>query len=144
LDIPGLGADIGRGQGYKTPDGSIIPTDFPGALGEAGSVKLVKQQFRFFMPRIGIAWRPAEKWVIRTGAGWFDNIQHLNTFTIFNLMPPKAGSQVYQTAYVAGQTVPVNAANGTNPSIPTFKYAPTSPVLTLDDPFLTRSSGAAV
>ena len=36
------------------------------------------------MPRIGIAFRPSEKWVIRAGGGWFDNIQHLNTFTIFN------------------------------------------------------------
>ena len=43
------------------------------------------------MPRIGIAYRPTDKTVIRMGAGWFDNIQHLNTFTIFNLMPPKAG-----------------------------------------------------
>jgi hypothetical protein len=144
FDFPGIGMDVGRGQGYKTPDGSIIPTIFPGALGEAGNVKLVKQQLRFFMPRVGVAWRPAEKWVIRTGAGWFDNIQHLNTFTIFNLMPPKAGSQVYQTAYVAGQTVPVNAANGSTVNVATFRYAPTSPVLTFDDPFLTRSSGAAV
>ena len=66
------------------------------------------------MPRIGIAYRPTDKTVIRMGAGWFDNIQHLNTFTIFNLMPPKAGSQAYQTSYVAGQTVPVNAVNGQN------------------------------
>jgi hypothetical protein len=144
FDIPGLGAEIGRGQGYKKPDGSIIPTIFPGVLGPAGSVKFIQQKIRFFMPRVGIAYRPTDKWVIRAGAGWFDNIQHLNTFTIFNLMPPKAGSQVYQTAYVAGQNVPVNAVNGQTINVSTFRYAPTSPVLTLDDPFLTRSTGAAV
>ena len=77
------------------------------------------------------------------GAGWFDNIQHLNTFTIFNLMPPKAGSQAYQTSYVAAQTVPVNAANGQTVNLQTFRYAPTSPVLTLNDPFLTSTGGAA-
>jgi hypothetical protein len=144
FDIPGVGTNIGRGQGYKKADGTVIPTIFPGVLGPAGNVKLVEQHVRFFMPRIGIAFRPTDKWVIRTGAGWFDNIQHLNTFTIFNLMPPKAGSQVYQTAYVAGQAVPVNAANGQTVNVSTFRYAPTSPVLTFDDPFLTRATGAAV
>ena len=84
------------------------------------------------MPRIGIAFRPTEKSVIRMGAGWFDNIQHLNTFTIFNLMPPKAGSQAYQTSYVAAQSVPVNAANGQTINLQTFRYAPTSPVLTFE------------
>jgi len=144
FDIPGVGADIGRGGGYTTSNGQVIPTIFPGVLGEAGGVKLVKQQVRFFMPRLGIAFRPTDKWVLRMGGGWFDNIQHLNTFTIFNLMPPKAGSQAYQTSYVAAQTVPVNAANGQTINVQTFRYAPTSPVLSLDDPFLTKSGGAAV
>jgi hypothetical protein len=144
LDIPGLGTDIGRGAGFTTPSGQVIPTVFPAELGPEGNKKLMKQQLRFFMPRIGIAYRPTDKWVLRVGAGWFDTIQHLNTFTIFNLMPPKAGSQLYQTAYVAGQQVPVNAANGSTVNINTFRYAPTSPVLTLDDPFLTRTGGVSV
>src|SRR4029079_15926082 len=116
----------------------------PGVLGDAGDAKLARQQVRLFMPRVGIAWRPSDKVVVRAGAVWCDTIQHLNTFTIFNLMPPKAGSQVYQTAYVAGQTVPVDAVNGSAVSVATFKYAPTSPVLTLNDPFLTQATGAAV
>lgn len=144
LDIPGLGADIDRGQGYQVPGGAIIPTIYPGVLGEDGAVKLTKQQTRFFMPRVGIAFRPTEKWVIRAGAGWFDNIQHLNTFTIFNLMPPKAGSQAYQTSYVAAQTVPVNASNGSTVNVQTFRYAPGSPVLSLNDPFLANTGGGAV
>lgn len=144
LDIPGLGADIGRGQGYTTPAGTVIPTVFPDVLGPEGSKKLAKQQVRFFMPRVGFAFRPTDKWVIRAGAGFFDNIQHLNTFTIFNLMPPKAGSQAYQTSYVPSQTIPVNAANGATVNLQTFRYAPNSPVLTLNDPFLTSTGGAAV
>ncbi len=144
LDIPGLGSDIGRGSGYKLPNGDLIPTIYPAALGEQGAVKLTKQQLRFFMPRVGIAFRPTEKTVIRVGGGWFDNIQHLNTFTIFNLMPPKAGSQAYQTSYVAAQTVPVSAVNGQTVNLQTFRYAPTSPVLTLNDPFLTSTGGASV
>ncbi|MBL8211155.1 MAG: carboxypeptidase regulatory-like domain-containing protein [Bryobacterales bacterium] len=144
FDIPGLGTDIGRGAGYRTPDGRTIPTIFPGELGAAGAKKLMQQQFRFFMPRIGIAFRPTDKTVIRVGAGWFDNIQHLNTFTIFNLMPPKAGSQLYQTAMTAAQTIPVTAANGNVVNVNTLRYAATSPQLTLDDPFQTRSTGGSV
>jgi hypothetical protein len=135
FDIPGLGADIGRGGGFRKPDGTVIPTVFPGALGPAGAVKLTKQSVRFYMPRVGIAFRPTDKWVIRTGAGWFDNINHINTWTIFNLMPPKAGSQVYQVS-----TRPPTTAAGATQSV----YAPGSPVLTLNDPFLTRTGGAGV
>lgn len=145
FDIPGLGADIGRGGGYKTPDGAIIPSVFPGALGEAGALKLARQQrFRFLMPRVGIAFRPTDKWVIRTGAGWFDNLQHQNTFTIFNLMPPKAGSQVYLTSMRVAQTVPVLGSNGQNYNVSTQTYVPGSNVLTLSDPFLTQGGGSRV
>ncbi len=144
LDFPGIGTDMGRGTGYKKADGTVIPQVFPGALGESGAVKLAAQQrFRFFMPRIGIAYRPTDKWVIRTGAGWFDNIQHQNTYTIFNLMPPKAGSQVYNTSMRVGTPFNVPAANGSSVSISTQTYVPGSNVLTLDDPFLTRATGTA-
>lgn len=143
LDLPGLGSAIGRGEGYKKTDGTIIPQVFPRALGDAGAVKLAQQQhFRFIMPRLGIAYRPTEKWVIRTGAGWFDNIQHQNTFTIFNLMPPKAGSQVYNTSMRPAQTINVTGANGATFPITTQTYIPGSNILTLDDPFLTRGGGS--
>ncbi|MSV28055.1 MAG: carboxypeptidase regulatory-like domain-containing protein [Bryobacterales bacterium] len=138
LDIPGLGTDIGRGNSFKKADGTIIPVVFPGTLGEAGAKKLANQQVRFFMPRVGIAFRPAEKWVIRTGAGWFDNIQHQNTFTIFNLMPPKAGSQAYLTSMQPAGTTNITGANGQVFPITSQRYAPGSNILTLDDPFLTR------
>ena len=68
-------------------------------MNENGAVKLFKQRVRFFMPRIGIAFRPWDKWVLRAGAGWFDNINHLNTWTIFNLMPPKSGSLLFNVRH---------------------------------------------
>jgi hypothetical protein len=143
FDIPGLGTSIGRGAGYKKADGTIIPSVFPAAVDSTGAVKLMEQQkFRFIMPRIGIAFRPTDKWVIRTGAGWFDSLQHQNTYTIFNLMPPKAGSQVYQTSMRVAQTVPVIGANGNTFNISTQTYVPGSNVLTLSDPFLTTGGGA--
>ncbi|MFN7647871.1 MAG: TonB-dependent receptor domain-containing protein [Acidobacteriota bacterium] len=143
LDIPGLGANMGRGTGFTKPGGQVIPQVFPRQLGPEGAVKLANQQIRFFMPRVGIAWRPTDKMVIRTGAGWFDNIQHQNTFTILNLMPPKAGSQVYLTSMRLGPLFNVQGANGQNFGINTQTYVPGSNVLTLDDPFLTRGGGSS-
>ncbi|MEZ5398050.1 MAG: carboxypeptidase-like regulatory domain-containing protein [Bryobacteraceae bacterium] len=148
IDIPGLGGDIDRGKGYTKPNGQVIPAVFPERVDESGGVKLARQRsVRFMMPRIGIAYRPTEKWVLRMGAGWFDNINHVNTWTIFNLMPPKAGSQVYLTSMQPAQTINTgvtNPANGAPINITTQRYAPGSNILTLDDPFLTRTAGQTV
>jgi outer membrane receptor protein involved in Fe transport len=86
FDLPGYGTDIGRGKGYQTSDGRTIPVIYPSAVDATGAVKLWKQRPGFFMPRLGLAFRPHEKWVLRIGAGWFDNIEHLNNWTILNLM----------------------------------------------------------
>jgi hypothetical protein len=143
LDLVGDRVNIGGGQGYRTPDGRTIPIISPPRVDESGAVKLFNQDVRFFMPRLGIAYRPTDKWVLRMGAGWFDNINHLNTFTIFNLMPPKAGNQIYNTVMQNGVTVPVTGLDNNNYNIVTRRYAPNSLQLTMDDPFLTRGGGAA-
>jgi hypothetical protein len=145
LDFPGDGGGVeGRGKGYTTPNGQVIPTVFPGEVNDNGAVNLFKQRVRFFMPRVGIAFRPADKWVIRAGAGWFDNINHLNTWTIFNLMPPKSGSlQFTSITDPLGATVPTVGADGTTYQIQTRMFRPGSPIITLNDPFLTQSGGSA-
>ena len=144
FDFVGEGADVGRGKGYQVPGGGIIPTLYPATVDEKGAVKLWTQHTGFFMPRVGIAFRPTEKWVVRAGAGWFDNIQHLNNWTILNLMPPKSGSLLYQSVTDAFQTIPTTGTDGTVSQLVTRKYRDGSPVLTLDDPFLTKSGGVAV
>ncbi|MEX2262628.1 MAG: TonB-dependent receptor [Bryobacteraceae bacterium] len=143
FDINGVSNSIGRGAGYTKPDGTVIPTIFPGAVDETGNVKMTQQQVKFFMPRIGIAFRPTEKWVIRTGVGWFDNINHLNTWTIFNLMPPKAGSQQFITSMQPRPAISVPGADGNNYSIITNTYAPNSNVITLNDPFSGQGTSRA-
>ncbi|MGH9662756.1 MAG: TonB-dependent receptor domain-containing protein, partial [Bryobacteraceae bacterium] len=67
VDFPGLGSNVGRGQGYRAPNGEIIPTVIPEFVDERGAIKLFKQDVKFFMPRIGIAYRPRDKWVLRMG-----------------------------------------------------------------------------
>jgi hypothetical protein len=143
LDFPGYGTNIGRGNGYQVPGGPVIPTIFPTSVDEKGAVKLYDQDVRFFMPRIGVAYRPWNKWVFRLGAGWFDNINHTNTFTIFNLMPPKSGSLQYDSVTDLAETVNAPASNGQTYALRTRRYRAGSPILTLDDPFLTRTTAQA-
>jgi hypothetical protein len=131
LNLPGVDAGIGRGQGFTAPNGQVIPTIFPSSVDENGAVKLFKQDVRFFMPRLGITFRPTDKWVIRTGAGWFDNINHLNTWTIFNLMPPKSGSLQF------------NSVTEGVPGTVFRRFTPGQPIITLNDPFLQQTGGTA-
>jgi hypothetical protein len=143
LNLPGIGTDIGRGQGYQTSDGRTIPTIYPPDVNEKGALKLFDQKIRFFMPRLGIAWRPTNQWVVRAGAGWFDNINHLNTWTIFNLMPPKSGSLLFNSVTNVFQTLAVQGADGASYNVTTRQYGTGSPVLTLNDPFLQTTGGVA-
>ena len=121
----------------RRPDGRSIPTIFPESVDEQGAVKLLKQDVRFFMPRVGIAYRPTEKWVMRVGAGWFDNINHMNTWTIFNLMPPKSGSLLLQLGDRRGADDPGHRRRRGDLHGPdTRMYRAGQPILTLNDPFL--------
>src|SRR6266566_1883796 len=139
FDIPGYGTDAGRGKGYQTPDGRTIPTIYPSTVDAAGAVKLWKQGPGLFMPRVGMAYRPGDKWVVRVGGGWFDNIEHLNNWTILNLMPPKSGSLVSNAITDAFQTIPIGNADGSTTNVPTRKYRDGTTILTLSDPFLSKT-----
>jgi hypothetical protein len=139
FDIPGYGTDVGRGKGYQTADGRTIPTIYPSTVDANGAVKLWKQSPGFFMPRVGLAYRPTEKWVVRVGAGWFDNIEHLNNWTILNLMPPKSGSLVTQQVTDAFQTIPVSNADGSSTNVATRIFRAGVPVVTLSDPFQAKT-----
>jgi hypothetical protein len=107
---------------FTSSNGSTMPTLYPTQLGSTGAVALWKAQWRFFQPRVGLAFRPTNKWVIRAGAGWFANVEHMNNFAILQLAPPKSGSLAYDSVTIAA-----------GPS--TRRFAPGSTILTLDDPF---------
>ena len=79
------------------------------------------------MPRVGLAYRPANKWVIRSGAGWFADVEHLNTFTILANMPPFGSSQQFDAVTDPGKTVTVTA-NQTEYRIATRQFRPGSPI----------------
>jgi hypothetical protein len=55
-----------------------------------------------FMPRIGFAYRPTDKWVVRGGGGIYYNVHQLNNYTILNLNPPLSGSSAFVNTPVSG------------------------------------------
>jgi hypothetical protein len=65
---------------------------------------------RYFMPRVGFAYRVTDKWVLRGGAGWFANAQQLNNYTILNLVPPVSGTIPYQIVDAPAQALTINYA----------------------------------
>ena len=145
LNFCGEEVPQGCGPGCYTDPGTGLqhPTVGPEFIDERGGVKLWKQDYRFFMPRVGIAYRPAHKWVLRVGAGYFDNLMHMNNFTVLNLMPPKSGSNTFAFGTVPAQTVSLTTPAGrTFDNLQTQKYRPGSPIITLDDPFLEATGGA--
>lgn len=63
-----------------------IPLVQDGRLGN----RLVNRDNNDFAPRIGLAWSPTSKWVIRTGAGMFYNQDQGNPASMSRGMPPAA------------------------------------------------------
>ncbi len=140
------GRDGFNGAGYLDPlTGQTVASMGPTFVDERGGGVIWKQDFRFFMPRVGIAYRPTEKWVVRAGAGWYANLMHQNNFTILNLNPPKSGSLRFdsvtdgpdqdpraQTLTIGGQTARTRV------------YRDGVDVLSLADPFLEAAGGTAV
>jgi hypothetical protein len=61
--------------------------------------RFYKPQGTLFMPRLGIAYRATDDWVLRAGFGIYYNVHQLNNYTILNLNPPKSGTSTFvQTA----------------------------------------------
>src|SRR5260370_1807267 len=119
---------------YTAPNGTKIPIIFPVSIGSKGAIKLWQQEKRFVMPRDGFAYRPSNKWVIRSGAGWFADVEHLNTFTILAKMPPFGSSQQFDAVTDPGKTVTVTA-NQTDYRIATRQFRPGSNIVSFDNPF---------
>ncbi|WP_031497786.1 TonB-dependent receptor [Bryobacter aggregatus] len=75
-----------------------------------------KPQKNMFMPRIGIAYRPTEAWVVRAGYGIYYNVHQLNNYSILNLNPPLSGSSNFSNDARSNTLVnPVNFLSFSNP-----------------------------
>ncbi|HYM11916.1 MAG TPA: TonB-dependent receptor [Bryobacterales bacterium] len=97
---------------------------------------------RYFMPRVGIAYRLTDKWVVRAGSGWFVNVQQMNNMTILDLQEPYSGTNGWNAVDQASRLVPVTYG-GQSYSIQTRLLTPGSQILTLDNPFPGQGTAAA-
>jgi hypothetical protein len=97
---------------------------------------------RYFMPRVGLAYRLSDKWVIRSGGGWFVNVQQMNNMTILDLQPPYSGTFGFNQVTDLGQVIP-DQYGGQTYNIQTRKFRPGSSVLTLDEAFPGQGTAAA-
>ena len=118
----------------KASDGNMYPTMIPNP-GTAG-FNFVQQEYRYLMPRVGLAYRVAPKWVIRAGGGWYANGQQLDNFQILSRNPPQAGTFSFfgPATDVAQQFQLQYGGNSYNMSTTKFRAGTVAP-LTLTDPF---------
>lgn len=138
------GRDGFNGSGYLDPEtGQAVATMGPTFVDERGGGKIWFQDVRFFMPRLGLAYRPANGWVVRAGGGWYANLMHQNNFTILNLNPPKSGSLRFDSVTVNSQQLMVTAVDGNDYPVRTRMFREGTNILTLNDPFLERTGGKA-
>jgi carboxypeptidase family protein/TonB-dependent receptor-like protein len=78
-----------------------------------------KSQKTLFMPRLGLAYRPTDNWVVRAGFGVYYNVHQLNNYTILNLNPPKSGTSNFRNSSSEGK----------------LTNTPNQPILTFGSPF---------
>ena len=117
----------------KASDGNMYPTMIPSP--NTPGYQFVQQEYRYLMPRIGLAYRLSSKWVIRAGSGWYANGQQLDNFQILSRNPPQAGTySFFGPALDVAQTYPLDYGGQTY-NIITQKFRPGIAPLTLDNPF---------
>ncbi len=135
VDEGGYWRTLSFAQSTNVAPYDTIPTVIPpGRPSSAGAIPLWTYGAGSFQPRVGIAFRPTNRWVIRTGAGYYSSVQHMNNYTILNLMPPLSGSDTFNSVTDVYQTLSVPFGNQTV-SYPTRKFRDGSPILTLENPF---------
>ncbi len=107
-DIRGLWRSLEFPNGLNSP-----PVFVPAKI--RTQYEFYKPQKNMFMPRVGIAYRFDDKWVMRMGYGIFYNVHQLNNYTILNLNPPLSGSANFVNSFANGVL--------SNPNAPYFSLA---------------------
>jgi hypothetical protein len=123
----------------RAADGRMLPTMVP-TPGE--DFDFYETDNRYFMPRIGLAYRATNKWVIRTGFGWYVNVQQMNNMTILDLQPPFSGTFGFNAVTDVVGTIQY-PYGGQTYTTQTRRFRPGSQILTLDDPFPGQGTTAA-
>src|SRR5882724_481632 len=120
-DLLGQVRTLSFARPFTTASGQQIPAMYPLPRSDAAKGKIWDQATGYNQPRLGIAYRPGSKWVIRTGAGRFTSPQHFVQISTANLQPPLAGTYRFTAV--------------TDPSGTARVFRQGSPIFTLDSPF---------
>ena len=51
-----------------------------------------------FWPRVGLAYRPSDRWVVRAGGGVFNNANQMNNLTVFSDPERRASNNYFWNA----------------------------------------------
>lgn len=127
-DVRGLWRSAEWRNGRNSPP-EYVPADIRTVY------QFYKPSKKQFMPRIGLAYRLTDDWVVRSAFGIYYNVHQLNNYSILNLNPPLSGSSnfannISNSAFFPGSTV----YNFTNPfGTPSPTSLTNANVLTLDN-----------
>jgi len=128
-DIRGLWRSAEWRQGLNNPP-EFVPAQIRTVY------KFYDPSKRQFMPRVGLAWRVTDDWVVRSGFGIYYNVHQLNNYTILNLNPPLSGSSSFSNTARNGALVPGAAVYSfANPFGPVNPASPTVAVVLNRDNF---------
>jgi hypothetical protein len=116
----------------RASDGRDLPTLVPAP--DTPGYKLAQNDNRYFMPRIGFAYRATDKWVLRGGFGWFVNAQQLDNYQILGRQPPYGAALNYNQVTDVAQVIPYSYA-GRSYNIQTRRIRAGTPVISLDNTF---------
>lgn len=74
---------IQRAVRLDQPGGYLFP-ETPAPIEGRDPIPLYTAERNRFWPRLGLAWRPADGWVFRTGGGVYNNANQINNLTVFS------------------------------------------------------------
>ena len=74
---------IQRALRLDRPGGYLYP-ETPAPVTGREPVPLYTAEKNRFWPRVGLAYRPADKWVVRMGGGVYNNANQINNLTVFS------------------------------------------------------------
>src|SRR5260370_10398534 len=94
----------------QASDGRLLPTLVPAPFTQ--NYPLTSSDNRYFMPRAGLAYRVTDKWIVRTGAGWFVNAQQLGNLAILARQPPNGGALSFNSVTNVAGHLPYTKVGG--------------------------------
>lgn len=88
---------IQRALRLDRPGGYLYP-ETPAPPEGRDPIPLYRAETTRFWPRLGLAYRPAEGWVIRMGGGVFNNANQMNNLTVFSDPERRASNNYFWNA----------------------------------------------